>query len=284
MLDALPIILTVAAFVVHLVGLRMTEKRTAPKRIPALRRRAYTFYAGLFALLLAVATPLDTWSQKLLWTHMIQHVLLLAVAAPLIVAGAPWWLLFWRPLPLGFRRWMARAWASSGGWLAPVHALWRRLARPIGALIAYSIVVLGWHVPALYDATLKNINVHGLEHIMFLVAGIVLFLQVIPSPPFKPTLSYPKRIALMGGAMLVNIVLSMALAFSQSPLYPYYAHIVNRPGNISAMTDQQIAAGIMWSAGDLPFALVVAWLAYAWMAQIERDTDETGRGAEAVTS
>ena len=81
----------------------------------------------------------------------------------------------------------------------------------------------------------------------------------------------------MGGAMLVNIVLSMALAFSQSPLYPYYAHIVNRPGNISAMTDQQIAAGIMWSAGDLPFALVVAWLAYAWMAQIERDTDETGR-------
>ena len=179
---------------------------------------------------------------------------------------------------------MARAWASSGGWLAPVHALWRRLARPIGALIAYSIVVLGWHVPALYDATLKNINVHGLEHIMFLVAGIVLFLQVIPSPPFKPTLSYPKRIALMGGAMLVNIVLSMALAFSQSPLYPYYAHIVNRPGNISAMTDQQIAAGIMWSAGDLPFALVVAWLAYAWMAQIERDTDETGRGAEAVTS
>jgi len=110
--DSLPLGLTWAAFWLHLLGERLAVRRTGRPRSRTARRRALSFYAGLLAIVIAIATPIETLSKQLLWTHMIQHVLLLAVAPPLIVLGAPWMSL-WRPLPLGMRRTVARALALS---------------------------------------------------------------------------------------------------------------------------------------------------------------------------
>jgi cytochrome c oxidase assembly factor CtaG len=78
------------------------------------------------------------------------------------------------------------------------------------------------------------------------------------------------------------VALSMLLAFSRSPLYPFYAELAHRPGGISAFTDQQIAAGIMWSFGDLPFVIAIVVLAVRWLGQVDKDASE--QRAEAPTT
>jgi len=280
MADSLPLGLTWAAFWLHVLGEHVAVRRTGRPRSPLARRRALAFYAGLLAIVAAIATPIETLSKQLLWTHMIQHVLLLSVAAPLIVLGAPWMSL-WRPLPLGMRRTLARAVMRSPGG-APVRAAGRLLSRPLVALLVYAVNLLVWHVPALYDLALRNSDVHALEHLTFIGFGIVLWAQVIPSPPFKPSLGYPGRIAYLVAAMVPNVALSMLLAFSRSPLYPFYVHVAHRPGGISAFTDQQIAAGIMWSFGDLPFVIAIVVLAVQWLGKVDADVAEPPAEAPAT--
>jgi cytochrome c oxidase assembly factor CtaG len=124
MADSLPLGLTWAAFWLHMLGEHVAVRRTGRPRSRLARRRALTFYAGLLAIAVSIATPIETLSKQLLWTHMIQHVLLLSVAAPLIVLGAPWMSL-WRPLPLAMRRALARAVVRSPGG-APVRSICRR--------------------------------------------------------------------------------------------------------------------------------------------------------------
>jgi len=269
MADSLPLGLTWAAFWLHLLGEHLAVRRTGRPRSRLARRRALAFYAGLLAIVAAIATPIEALSKQLLWTHMIQHVLLLSVAAPLIVLGAPWMSL-WRPLPLGMRRALARAVVLSPR-SAPVRSVWRVLSRPLVVLLVYSVNLLAWHLPVLYDLALGNTDVHAVEHLTFVGFGILLWAQVIASPPFRPSLAYPGRVAYLVAAMIPNVALSMLLAFSRSPLYPFYAHLAHRPGAISAITDQQIAAGIMWSFGDLPFAIAIVVLVVRWLSGLDED-------------
>ncbi len=271
MADSLPLGLTWAAFWLHLLGERVAARRTGRPRDRLARRRALAFYAGLLAIVVAIASPIETLSKQLLWTHMIQHVLLLSVAAPLIVLGAPWMSL-WRPLPLGMRRTLARALVLSPR-SAPVRAVSRTLSRPLVALAVYGANLLTWHLPALYDLALRNSDVHAAEHLTFVGFGILLWAQVLASPPLRPSLTYPWRVACLVAAMIPNVALSMLLAFSRSPLYPFYAHLTHRPGGISAITDQQIAAGIMWSFGDLPFAIAIVVLVVHWLNGLDADAN-----------
>jgi putative membrane protein len=268
--DSIPLGLTWGAFWLHLLGERRAAVLTGRPRDRRARSRALMFYAGLLTIVIALATPIETLSKQLLWVHMIQHLLLLTVAAPLIVLGAPWMSL-WRPLPLGLRRTVAGTLARAS-YLAPLRALCHVLARPLGAWLAFSVNLVLWHLPALYDLTLRNIDVHVLEHITFLAFGILLWAQVIASPPAKPTLSYPGRIGYMVAAMITNVGLSMYLAFGSAPLYAPYAQLAHRPGGISALADQQIGAGIMWSAGDLPFGIAIALLVQGWLTAHEAAT------------
>ncbi len=91
--------------------------------------------------------------------------------------------------------------------------------------------------------------------------------QVLGRSPARRRLPYGQRIAYVGGAVIANVGLAMFLAYAQHPLYSHYAHLAHRPGSISALTDQQIGAGFMWTAGDLPFAVAVALLVQRWLAQ-----------------
>jgi putative membrane protein len=268
--DSLPLVMVGAAFGLHLLGERRAAVLTGRPRDRRARSRALTFYAGLLAILLALGSPIETLADKLLWAHMIEHLLLLLVAAPLIVLGAPWMSL-WRPLPLDLRRTVAKTVVRSP-YLAPIRALCRALGRPLGAWLAFSVNLVLWHLPALYDLTLRNTSVHALEHLTFLLFGIVFWAQVITSPPARPSLSYLGRIGYVAAAIIPNVGLSMLLAFSRSPLYVPYAQLAHRPGGISAVADQQIAAGIMWSAGDLPFGIAIALLVHLWLTEHELRT------------
>jgi putative membrane protein len=259
----LPLALVWAAFTLHLAGERRAAAMRRRPRDRQARWRACSFYAGLLTIVIALVSPIDSLSQKLFWVHMIQHVLLLTIAAPLIVVGAPW-MSIWRPLPLDFRRQAARAVARSP-WLAPLRAAARALGRPLGAWLAFSFDLLLWHIPAAYDSTLSHVWVHACEHITFLLFGILLWAQVLDSPPLRSRLRPDQRVYYIISAAVVGWLLSLVLAFAPEPLYPVYAHIANRPGGISALVDQQLAAGVMLGPGSLTMTVFAFFGLYRWL-------------------
>jgi putative membrane protein len=274
LIDHLPTVVVAAAFVLHLLGERRAAVLTGRPRDRQARRRAMMFYAGLAVILIALQSPLDGLSDQLFWAHMIQHLLLLVVAAPLIALAQPW-LSIWRPLPLGLRRALARTVVRSPR-LAWVRALFRLLLQPPVAWLLFNVSLVAWHMPGPYDLTLQNSSAHVVEHMSFLLFGILFWAQVAAVPPAPKSLSYERRIVFVAGSMVCNVGLSMFLAFAQHPLYSHYAHLAHRPGGISALADQQMGAGFMWTAGDLPFAIAIGILAQRWLAQHEERTGVSG--------
>ncbi len=260
MLGYLPIALVWIALALHLRGERRAVIITGRPRSRAARRRAAAFYAGLVTIVVALLGPIDSLSVQLFWVHMSQHVLLLTVASPLIVLGAPW-MSIWRPLPLDWRRKLARAVARSP-YLAPVRAAARALGAPLGAWLAFNVNLVLWHIPAVYDLTLRETGVHILEHTSFLLFGILLWAQVIESPPLRVRLTSVRGGYYMAATLATGWLLSAVLLFARTPLYPLYAHEAERPGGISALTDQRLAGLVMLGLGSLSmvvYVVVVLW-------------------------
>ncbi len=256
-----PLVLVIDLAILYWVGARRTFT-PARKRI-AQRWRSGCFFASLAVLALALASPIERLSADLFWVHMIQHVLLIAVAAPLFVLAAPW-IRLWRCLPLDARRWLARGF-SRGARTAPLRTLSRSLGRPGPSFVAFSVVLLAWHVPALFDATLKSTTLHAFEHTLFFCTAVLFWKQVIPSSPLHIRLAAPQRVVYLIGGMIVSWALALVLAFAPQPLYSYYAHLPSRPGGISAMADQQLAAGVMWVPGSITFLIVLFVYVHRWL-------------------
>jgi putative membrane protein len=257
-----PLVLVIGLAIVYWLGARRT---VTPARAEHERRwQSASYYAGLAVLAIALSSPLDILSEQLFWAHMVQHVLLLVVAAPLIVLGRPW-IRLWRSLPLDLRRWLARN-LSQGERTRWPRSVSRALGSPPAGFLAFSIVLLVWHVPALFDATLRSSALHALEHTLFFATAVMFWKQVIHSPPLHARLSAVQRVAYLVGAMIVSWVLAVVLALAPDSLYSFYAHEASRPGGISALTDQQIAAGIMWVPGSITFVIVIFVYVHRWLA------------------
>jgi putative membrane protein len=244
---------------------RLRLRLAGQRRRPSASPRAIAFYSALASIALALAGPVDELSDELLWAHMLQHLLLMAVAAPLLVLGAPW-LPFWRPLPLGFRRRVASA-VVQGPRLGWLRAMARFLSLPTVAWVLFNGDLAFWHVPAVYDLTLRNTAVHYVEHLSLLAFGMLFWAQSFESPPFHPRLGHFQRVAFLTAGATAAWLLAVVLALSPSPLYPAYVSIHPRPEGLSALTDQQLAAGAMWGPGSVPYALGVFWLLYAWLEE-----------------
>lgn len=215
------------------------------------RRREASFCAGLAMLVVAVDSPVEWSADRHFWVHMTQHILLMMVAPPLLLLGRPWPRLL-RPLPRGLRLPVARQ-VLAGATLGPARAVARWLASPLPAFVAFNGTLLAWHIPALYDLTLRSSAVHELEHTLFLGTALLLWVHLLPSP--RPQLSDGQRVAYGTGALLVSWVLAVVLGTASHPLYSAYP----------SLTDQQIAAGIMWVPGSIPFCVALAFAAYRWL-------------------
>jgi cytochrome c oxidase assembly factor CtaG len=200
---------------------------------------------------------------------MTQHMLLLTVVPPLILLGRPWATIA-RALPLGVRRPIARGLAR-GVWSAPLRTVGRGLTRPATALVLFTGTLVAWHLPALYDATLRSSLVHDFEHALFLAAGLLYWSQLIDSPPFRSRLGFLERAVYATFGMAVCSALGLVLAFAPSPLYPGYADLVSRPAGISALADQHLAGGIMWVPGSIAFTAAIVIFAYRWLEETARD-------------
>jgi putative membrane protein len=232
----------------HEIGLAKLARRSRPDRTRQRRLRSLWFYAGLIVLLLAVQSPIDYWSDDYFFVHMIQHLLLMFGAPTLIVAGAPWQpLLDALPGRLGQD---ATREVLTGGWSRPVRAVAGWLLRPWVSIVAFNLVMLFWHIPAMFDLAERNVAVHiWLAHGSFFVAGLLFWLQFIESPPFRRKMPLPSQaIALIGTNVLMWLVAMAMGILTSTSWYPVYNHI---PGvTLPPFADQQIGAGILWICGD----------------------------------
>jgi cytochrome c oxidase assembly factor CtaG len=221
-------------------------------------------------ILLAVDTPLETLARQLFWAHMTQHLLLIMVAAPLLVVAAPW-LQVWRGLPLAIRRPVARTVVKHPALSVPRKVLgW--LSAPIGAFLLSTASLWFWHWPAAYDLTLRNHAVHHVEHALFLGLGILFWAQLIDQHPFRARLTQLQRVVYVFLATIQAWALAAVLAFASAPYYAY-ALLPSRPGGISALTDQQVGAGIMWVPGSITYSIVFLACFFLWF----RDEDARAR-------
>jgi putative membrane protein len=216
--------------------------RGAPDAQP---KHTLFFFAGLAVLWIALETPIDTLSDRYLDSvHMLQHVLLAFVAPPLML--------------LGLSRGMAARIARVPG-VGPS-------TEPIPALVISAVVMIGWHIPILYDATLRNEGLHVVEHLMFLASGLFLFWPMIDAT------SAQSRWMMSPGAKLVYMLLAtipqdgvaLALLFSRVPFYEHYTHVPRLIPGFTPVIDQTIAGAVLMVLGKTTMAVAALVVFFRW--------------------
>ena len=217
----------------------------APHRYTPTRLAAYL--AGLLAVLLALESPLDAFAGLLLEAHMIQHLLLLMVAPPLLLIGQPV-----IPLLRGLPRWLFKD--ALGPFLAcpELKQAGRAMVHPVVSWSAFTAVLVVWHLPPIYELGLQSPAWHRWEHACFFWAAVLFWWPVVSVWPGTPVWPRWAMIPYLVSADIVNTVLSAVLSFSSHVLYASYQS-APRLWGISALDDQAAAGAIMWVPGSLAF-------------------------------
>jgi cytochrome c oxidase assembly factor CtaG len=240
----------VAAAALYLRGWVALRSRM-PERFGA--GRAAAFATGLGVVLLALCSPIDALGHRWLQAHMVQHLLMMVVAPPLLWLGAPV-----APLLAGLPLRARRAVASVLG-ARPARWLSRVLTEPRVAWVSFVVAFWAWHVPALYDVALRSDLWHHVEHACFFLTALLFWHPVI--------LAWPARQAWPRWGMIVYLLLAEAqatllsaiLTFSDRVIYPAYAAGAGLRG-LSPLDDQALAGVIMWVPGSLAFTIALLWL------------------------
>ncbi len=229
---------------VYLRGWRALSA-TRPEQIPLWR--VSCFLGGLLIVFVAIASPLDVYSGVLLLAHMIQHLLLMAIAPPLLVLGAPV-----VPMLRGLPRFFVREGLGPFFTLRPVHAVQRLFASRLFAWLLMNFTFIAWHIPASYDLALRSPNWHEFEHICFLSTSVLFWWHIVAPWPTTYKASRWLLLPFLLSADIINTGLSAFLSFSGRVVYPAYA-AVPRFFNISVLNDQVAAGSLMWVIGSISF-------------------------------
>ncbi len=205
--------------------------------------RAWCYGLGLAMLAFALLSPVATYSELFFFLHMTEHMLIIIVAAPLLLLGAPLLPTLWA-LPRGFRREVGLLFSRGH----PVHRLCHQLTRPLPAILIYLVVVGGWHIPRFYDAAEGVTLTHDLEHLSFLIASLVYWWPVVHPTGGRRRLSYLASIPYLIPALVEGTIIGIVLTFARVPVYETYQR-VPRVWGLSVMADQQLGGLIMWIVG-----------------------------------
>ncbi len=217
--------------------------------------RAASFLVGLFSLWVALASPLDTFSGFVLTAHMLQHMLLMMVAPPLILLGAPL-----IPIVRGLPRFAAREFAGPFLNWPVANRIGTALTNPICGLVLMGVVMFAWHTPRLYELALGSSSWHEVEHACFFLTSIVFWWPVVQPWPSRPQWPRWALVPYLFIGDLQNTILSAILVFSDRVLYPSYAQVPRLFG-LSAQGDQAASGAIMWVLGGFAYvfpAVVIA--------------------------
>jgi len=210
--------------------------------------RAIAFVFGILVLWLALASPLDTFSGFVLTAHMLQHMLLMMAAPPLILMGAPL-----VPLVRGLPDFGAREFAGPFLNWRVSKKVGRILASPICGLLLMGAVMFAWHVPRMYELALHSAAWHQVEHACFFIVALIFWYPVIQPWPSRARWPRWAMVPYLLLADVQNTALCAILIFSDRVLYPSYGVMPRLFG--SALEDQAAAGAMMWVVGSLAFVL-----------------------------
>lgn len=213
--------------------------------------RAACFYTGIAAIAVALLSPVAAYSEQLFSMHMVQHLLLLLVAPPLVLLGQPFLPALWS-LPKTPRRTVAR-WFRPG---APLSTVRRLLTKPVVAVVAYVVTVAVWHIPVFYDAAQGRTLTHDLEHFMFYGTAALYWWPIVAPASTRPKLTAGWAIPYLLPPFLEGMLIGALLTFSSEPLYTTYADLSLRPvWGLDWLADQELGGLIMWVPGGLFFLI-----------------------------
>jgi cytochrome c oxidase assembly factor CtaG len=236
---------------------------------PVPRRRTLAFLGGMAAIAVALLSGIGRYDTALFSVHMVQHILLALVAAPLIALSAPITVLLRVSSPATRRRWI----------LPVLHArVTRIMSFPVVTWLVFAAVMWGTHFTPLFDAALENPLIHDLEHALFLGSALLFWWPAVGLDPAPWRMTHPVRALYTFLQMTQNTFLAVVLLNAQTVLYPHYATLARTWGP-SPLADQQLAAGIMWMAGDLIFLSAIMLQLVGWSRAEGRDAPRADRQA-----
>ncbi|MGH7462218.1 MAG: cytochrome c oxidase assembly protein [Longimicrobiales bacterium] len=222
-------------------------------------RHVAFFTAGALALFIAIESPIDYIGENyLLWVHMVQHILLAMVAPPLILLGIP-------------RRMIA--WTLDLLRIGPVVKF---VTHPVLAFIAFNTALIAWHVPALYEAALRDPMIHILQHMIFISTGFLSWYPVIDPAKQHARFIPLAQIVYLFLFVIPSGVIGAVFAFAQVPIYAYYAG-VPRLWSLTVLDDQALAGAIMWVPGWAIYFVALSIVFAAWMKREEADAERAAR-------
>lgn len=222
------------------------------------------FFAGLGVLLLALNGPLHDLSDYYLFSaHMVQHLLLMLVVAPLLLSGTPGPLL---------DRLLAPLLRSRAGRLAV-----RATTRPVPALALYSAALIAWHMPGPFNEALERHGWHVVEHLALLAASVLAWWPVVSASALAPRLHYGAQILYLFAFGIPMTVVAAMITGAERVLYPYYA-AAPRLWGLEPLADQRLGGLIMWvPAGLIPLAAFTV-VFFRWVAaEPEEEASPAGR-------
>lgn len=227
----------------------------AHPRSPVPRRRVVAWLAGLAVIAVALQSSIEVYATTLFTVHMVQHLLLTMVAAPLLALGAPITLMLRVASPALRRRVILPLLHS-----APVKAV----SFPVVTWLLFAGVMWASHFSPLFDAALEDQWVHTGEHLLYLVTATLFWWPAVGADPTPWRMGYGGRIVYLGLGMPQNTFLALAIYSAPAVLYPHYASL-ERTWGPSALADQQLAGGVMWVAGDVLFIFPLVLAVAAWL-------------------
>jgi cytochrome c oxidase assembly factor CtaG len=257
--DPLALLVVVVTGVAYALGRERWNRRAARSMVAT--RELALFGAGLVTIAVALVSPIDSAADTSLPAHMVQHVLLLTVAAPLLAFGMPLPTLLWA-LPTRLRR---RS-------VAFTRKLMRHHDRHFPTwivlmLVVEALVMLGWHLPVAYEAAIRHPGIHAVEHVSFVLAATAAWWSVSTA---RRSLRGAAAIAGLFGS-IPGMALGAAMVLAPRPWYPIYV----RESAADALSNQQLAGVIMWAFGGMAAVVAGAALFAAWLAS--EPTDASSR-------
>jgi cytochrome c oxidase assembly factor CtaG/cytochrome c2 len=257
----------------YAAGLLRMSRRDGAARVIA-PRQAIGFAAGMAILFAALVSPVHEMSEQLLSAHMVQHLLLMFAAPPLLVYGRPVIAFLWA-FPPGGRKRVGRWWSGLG-----LGRLFEALMHPFLVWVLYCGSFVTWHLPRLYEWALRDENVHTAEHLCFFVTSLMFWSLVIEFSE-RRRLGYGATLLLIVHTAILSGLPGALIALAPRPIYPAYAGGVAAWG-MTLMQDQQLAGVIMWIPAGLAYLAAAAFVFVRWLEDADRHTPRSLRRAAPV--
>lgn len=221
---------------------------------------------GFLAVAVALISPLDPLSGALFSAHMVQHLLLIAVAAPLFIVANMNVSYIWA-LPKSWRRYVGDIQCRVESW----QGVWNLVARPIPIILLHSAMLWAWHTPALYVAALRSNVIHAIEHATLFGAAL-LFWWLVLRRGRRAGIGYGLGLIALFSMVLQGTALGALMTFSATPWYPEYASSAEAWG-LTVLDDQQLAGAVMLVPGGMVYVIAGLILFAGWLRAIERSVN-----------